>query len=62
MIQRKAALDEGAAPTFNGEAGVVNGIFEQLRPLLLERSHRLPRQPATAAAAALRAASPACLD
>jgi hypothetical protein len=62
MIQRKAALDEGAAPTFNGEADVVNGIFEQLRPLLLERSHRLPRQPATAAAAALRAASPACLD
>jgi hypothetical protein len=44
MIQRKAALDEGAALTFGGEADVVNSIFEQLEPLLLERSHRLPRQ------------------
>jgi len=62
MIMRKAALDEGAAPKFGSESDVVNSIFEQLEPLLLERSHRLPRQPATAAATALRTVSPSCLD
>jgi hypothetical protein len=62
MIQRKAALDESAAPTFNGETDVINCIFEQLRPLLLERSHRLPRLPTTLAASALRTLSPTCLD
>jgi hypothetical protein len=62
MIMRRAALDEGAAPTFDSESDVVNSIFEQLEPLLLERSHRLPRQPVTAAATALRTVSPSCLD
>jgi Protein of unknown function (DUF3800) len=62
MIQRKAALDEGAQSTFNGEPDVVNGIFDRLQPLLLDRSHRLPRQPPTAVGAALRSLSPTCLD
>ena len=62
MIQRKAALDEGAALTFTAEDQVMNGIFDRLRPLLLERSHRLPRQQASSASAALRTVSPACLD
>ena len=62
MVQRKAALDEGAAPAFDGEEGVVNDIFGLLEPLLLERPHRLPRQPATVAATTLRMLSPSCLE
>jgi hypothetical protein len=61
MIQRKAALDEGVAESFVGEAAIINDIFELLQPLLLERSHRLPRRPEAAVRAALRDLSPACL-
>lgn len=61
MIQRKAALDEGAGPTFDREPEVIDGIFAQLQPLLLKRSHRLPRRP-TPVATTMRSLSPACLD
>jgi hypothetical protein len=62
MIQRKATLDEGVAESFAGEAAVIDDLFGQLQPLLLERSHRLPRQPDTATREAFRLLSPACLN
>lgn len=62
MIQRKATLDLTGDEAFHGETDVLDSVFEQLQPLLLQRQHRLPRQPETAAARALRAVSPTCLD
>ena len=62
MIQRKAALDEAGPPAFAGEGEIIDGIFGQLQPLLLDRSYRLPRRPPTALASALRSLSPTCLD
>jgi hypothetical protein len=62
VIQRKGALDEGVVETFAGEAAMINEAFGQLEPLLLERSHRLPRRPEAPVRSAFQVLSPACLN
>jgi hypothetical protein len=61
MIRRKAELDEGVAETFLGERAILDDIFGRLEPLLLDRTHCLPRRPRNATREALRLLSPACL-
>ena len=45
MIQRKAVLDCGVAPSFDGEDQIIESVWTGLEPLLITRAHRFPAGP-----------------
>jgi hypothetical protein len=61
FIQRKAVLGEGLAESYVGETASIEETWEQLRPLVLPRSKRLPQRPTTPIRAALAEVHPAFL-
>lgn len=42
MIQRKASLDAGSHPSFDGEKGVLEDVWTGIEPLLIAKTHRFP--------------------